>query len=280
MVIASASFALQNLIVRMSGQTLPLFVQLLSRNFFLIVLTYIWLKRKGVTIIPKKTSLKDLCLRSLFGFLGTVCVFYANRHLLLADAQILQKLSPFFVALFAWVLTSERPEKRTLLGMVFAFTGALFVIGPAGNFGSIAAIVGLASAVFSALAYTYIHKLTGREDPLRIIFFFSASTFLATLPLAAPDLRVPTMQEVGMLLLIGVFASAGQYFVTSAYQKAPAALISIFDYTGVLLAPLLGIAFLYETPGWPTIAGAVFILLGAWVSLGRNRKHPLTEIKE
>lgn len=270
MIVASTSFALMGLTVRMSGGSIPIFEQLLSRNFFIAILSFILLKRAGLSILPEKANVKDLVFRCLFGFMGTVAVFYANRNLLLADAQLLQKLSPFLVAFFAWVLSKERVSRRTMIGMLLAFTGALFVIGPSGNFANFATFVGLSSAVFSALAYSFIHKLAGREPGLRIIFIFSLFSLFATVPLALPTLIMPTLKDIGMLFLIGTFASGGQYFVTNAYQLAPAAQVAIFDYTGLILSPLLGFLFLSELPKWPTFVGAFFIILGAWVSIERS----------
>ncbi|HHX03992.1 MAG TPA: DMT family transporter [Tissierellia bacterium] len=271
MILASVSFALMSLVVRLSGGEIPLFEQLLSRNFFMVILSYIWLKQAGLSIIPEKSNMMDVFFRCLFGYLGTIAVFYANRNMLLADAQILQKLSPFFVALFAWLLSRENVRRRTIVGMLLAFVGALFVIGPSGNFRNIATLVGLSSAIFSALAYSFIHRLSGREHPLRIIFLFSLTSFFVTIPLSVGDFVIPSVRDIGMLFLIGLFASGGQYFMTSAYHQAPAAQIAIFDYTGLLLSPLLGFLFLSELPGWTTFVGAFFIILGGWVSIEKQR---------
>ena len=38
-----------------------------------------------------------MLLRSVFGTLGILCNFYAVDHLVLSDASMLNKMSPFFV---------------------------------------------------------------------------------------------------------------------------------------------------------------------------------------
>lgn len=266
MIVASASFSTMSLFVKMSGSKLPLFEQILSRNLFIAVLSFFLLKRAGLSFLPEKENLKDLFLRCLYGFIAMVAVFYANRNMLLTDAQILQKLSPFLVAFFAWVLSKESVSRRTVLGMALAFAGAIFVIGPSGKFANPAAVAGLASAVFSALSYSFIHKLTGKEPGLRIIFLFSVFCFLAAIPLSIPGFVIPTSQDAGFLFAIGLLGAIGQYFVTNAYQMAPAAEVAIFDYTGLLISAILGFVFLSEFPTWTTFVGGFFILLGAWIS--------------
>ena len=42
-----------------------------------------------------------LLLRSTFGTIGILCNFYAVDHLLVSDASMLNKLSPFFVIIFS-----------------------------------------------------------------------------------------------------------------------------------------------------------------------------------
>ena len=210
MIVASASFSVMNLFVKMSGSKLPLFEQILSRNLFVAVLSFFLLKRAGLSFLPEKENIKDLFLRCLFGFIAMVAVFYANRYMLLTDAQILQKLSPFLVAFFAWVLSKEGVSRRTVLGMALAFLGAIFVIGPSGKFANPATIAGLASAVFSALAYSYIHKLTGKEPGLRIIFLFSSS---ASWPLSPCLSRVLSSRQVKMRAFFLASACSAQLTV-------------------------------------------------------------------
>ena len=64
------------------------------------------------------------------------------------------------------------------------------------------------------------------------------------------------------LLLAGVSATGGQFFITAAYRFAPAKEIAVFDYSQVLFAALLGFFFLHELPDVWSFAG-YFIIIGA-----------------
>ncbi|MFQ8819489.1 MAG: hypothetical protein ACLR8R_10270 [Oscillospiraceae bacterium] len=57
-----------------------------------------------------------------------------------------------------------------------------------------------------------------------------------------------------MLILIGIFGAGGQIGLTYAYQKAPAAEVSIYDYSGIIFSAILGYVLLDESypcpPSW------------------------------
>ena len=128
---------------------------------------------------------------------------------------------------------------------MIAFTGALFVIKPDFSIGSFPAIVGASSGLFAGLAYTFVRKLGLRgEKSATIIVFFSATSCLLLLPFVV--FSYYHMSTLQLLYLIGAGASAamGQIFITGAYRKCPAKEISVFDYTQVIFAAILGFVFL------------------------------------
>jgi drug/metabolite transporter (DMT)-like permease len=74
------------------------------------------------------------------------------------------------------------------------------------------------------------------------------------------------------LILAGVSASLGQFSITTAYKYAPAKEISVFDYTQVVFAALLGFAFLGQVPVPMSIIGYTIIICMAVLRWNRNRK--------
>ena len=69
-----------------------------------------------------------------------------------------------------------------------------------------------------------------------------------------------TGQQWLYLCLAGLSAAVGQFGITTAYKFAPAKDISVFDYTQVIFAALLGILFLGETPVVLSILGYIIII--------------------
>ena len=67
-------------------------------------------------------------------------------------------------------------------------------------------------------------------------------------------------------------AAGGQFSITKAYTKAPAREISVFDYTQVLFAALLGFIFLGQIPHVFSFIGYVIIIGSAvfkWIYMMR-----------
>ena len=204
-----------------------------------------------------------LLLRSLAGLGGVSLYFYAIGHLTLADASMLNKVSPFFVTLLAAVFLGERITRRVGGGLVLAFAGALLVMKPAFDLQPLPALAGLGSAFCAGLAYTVVRHLKGRVQPRRIVFYFSLVSTLATTPLLVLWPVMPQGWQWVWLLGTGVFAAGGQVFLTLAYHNAPAGQVSIWSYNHVLFALLIGLVVWGEQPGLVSIGGGVLIILAA-----------------
>ena len=56
----------------------------------------------------------------------------------------------------------------------------------------------------------------------------------------------PTGREFFLLMLIGIFGGFGQIALTYSYRMAPAAEISIYNYSGIVFSIILGYIFLGE----------------------------------
>ena len=81
-----------------------------------------------------------------------------------------------------------------------------------------------------------------------------------------PNLVIPSPKVFVMLLLIGVFAAGGQFFLTYAYQQAPASEVSIYQYSGVVFTALRSYLIFGETLTLTSIVGAIVILAAIfWV---------------
>ena len=109
MIILSAFFfACMNVSVRLAGD-LPSVQKSFFRNLVAAVFAAIILLRKHMVPRVQKQYWGPLFLRCAFGTLGILCNFYAIDHLLVADASILNKLSPFFAIIFSF-LAFERED--------------------------------------------------------------------------------------------------------------------------------------------------------------------------
>ncbi|MDY2790106.1 MAG: EamA family transporter, partial [Lachnospiraceae bacterium] len=74
-------------------------------------------------------------------------------------------------------------------------------------------------------------------------------------------------------ILAGFSATGGQFSITAAYSHAKASEISVYDYSQVLFAGLLGYAFLAELPDGMSVIGYVIIIGASITMFLLNQRH-------
>ncbi|WP_312059212.1 DMT family transporter [Anaerotignum sp.] len=279
-ILSSFSFALMNLFVHMAGE-LPSIQKSFFRNFVAMLFALaILLKEKPVVSLDKESK-RYLIYRSVFGTIGIVCNFYAVDHMLLSDASLLNKMSPFFSVLFAILFLKEKINLFQLFSIIFAFIGALFVIKPTGiNLNTLPAFVGLFGGICAGAAYTFVRAMgqRGVQGPV-IVFFFSAFSCLVTLPYLLFQYHPMSLYQIAMFLLTGLVATGGQFGITAAYCYAPAKEISVFDYSQIPFAALLGFVFFGQIPDIYSWLG-YFIICGTALAMFLYLNEHLHKSKE
>ena len=260
-IFAAFGFSLMTFFVRISGD-LPTMQKAFFRNFVAIFVSTAVLLKEKIPLTIKKENRLDIFFRCLFGTSGLIANFYAIDRLGIADANMLNKLSPFFAIILSVFILKEIPTRLDIIATIIAFTGALFIIRPTGAVSEvIPALVGLYGGFGAGTAYVFVRKLgkKGEKTPI-IVLCFSVFSCLATLPGVLLNYHPMSLKQLLCLIMAGVSASLGQFSITNAYKFAPAKEISVFDYTQVIFAALLGMIFLNETPEILSICGYIIII--------------------
>ena len=263
---AALSFAFMNLFVNLAGE-LPVMQKVFFRNLVSAGVVFVLLLfTKEKFRIKSKECLLWLFLRAAVGFIGVILNFYAIDAIgSISDASILNKLSPFFAILFSVFLLKEKPRAYEVAFVVLAFAGAMFVVKPTFTMQSLPAVSGFLSGACAGFAYTCVRVLGVKgERGMMTVFFFSAFSTLVALPFFIAFYEPMTPFQWASLLLAGVSATGGQFFITAAYRFAPAKEIAVFDYSQVLFAAVLGFLFLDQLPDLFSLAG-YGIIIGAAV---------------
>lgn len=258
--LAAFGFACMSFFVRLSGD-LPTMEKAFFRNLVAAVTAFYMLLRSGEKIRIKEGCLPTLLMRSIAGTIGIYANFWAIGHMAIADANILNKLSPFAAIILSIFIIGERPNAFEIGTVITAFIGAAFIVKPGAGIASLPAVVAMIGGVAAGWAYTYVRKLgLMGERKAVIVLFFSLFSCLVSVPGMIVDFVPMTAAQLGSLLMAGVMASVGQLNVTAAYSYAPAKEISVFDYSQVVFAALLGFAFFHEIPdGWSFVGYAIII---------------------
>ena len=266
-VVAAFGFSVMSLFVKLAGD-LPAFKKAFFRNFIALIFITVMMLRENIGFAPKKENIPGLLGRSLCGTLGLLCNFYALGTLNLSDANMLNKLSPFFAIIFSIFLLREKPTAAQVLGVAVAFGGSLLIIKPGfADAQLIPALAGVLGGLGAGAAYTFVRKLGKKgENSKRIVFYFSAFSCLFCLPFLIVRYKSMTFLQTLYLIFAGTFACVGQLGITKAYLCAPAKEISVYDYTQVIFAALLGFFVFGDLPDIWSVLGYILIC-GAGVAM-------------
>lgn len=221
-----------------------------------------------------------MLMRALCGTVGILCNFYAIDKLALADASMLNKLSPFFAVIFSIFILKEKASPKQIIAVVIAFIGSLFIIRPTfSNMELIPSLVGFLGGVAAGAAYTFVRYMGQRKvkGPV-IVFCFSLFSCLVTLPIMIAGFQPMSALQLGILLLAGLFAAGGQFTITGAYSFAPAKEVSVYDYSQVIFAAIAGFFLFGQIPVPMSIIGYVVIIsVAVWTFIQNNKTTNETE---
>ena len=274
---ASIGFSLMTFFVRLSGE-LPTMQKAFFRNAFALVIAIVVLLIKRERFTIKKEFGTDILFRCLFGTTGLIANFYAIDRLPLADANMLNKLSPFFAILLSIPLLKEKPSKLDIAATLVAFIGALFIIRPTPENLSVGpALIGLYGGFGAGTAYVFVRRATGKGAATPVIVIcFSLFSCLLTLPFIVAGYEPMSPIQLLFLIAAGLSAALGQFSITTAYKYAPAGKLSVFDYLQVIFAALWGILFFHEVPTLMSVIGYIIIIGVAflrWFMAWRTKKQ-------
>ena len=113
-ILSAFGFAMMSMFVKLAGD-LPSFQKTFFRNITSCVIAFVLILINKESFFGKLENQKTLILRSLFGTLGIVFNFYAIDKLVLSDANMLNKLSPFLSVLLCALFLKEKINKKIII---------------------------------------------------------------------------------------------------------------------------------------------------------------------
>lgn len=276
-IISALCFALMNTFVRLSGD-IPTVQKSFFRNLIALIFAFTLLKKNNVAFKWNKGNLKFYLIRSITGTIGILCNFYAVDHMVLSDASMLNKMSPFFAIIFSFIFLKEKISLSQTVLVIFAFLGSLFIIKP--TFTSmefLPAIIGFLGGMGAGAAYTTVRYLgQNGEKSAFIVFFFSAFSCIVTFPYILINFHSMTIIQIIFLICAGLSAAGGQFSITAAYRCSPAKEISVYDYTQIIFSAILGLFIFQQIPDMYSILGYIIIILSAIIMfIYNNQNHHL-----
>ncbi len=283
MLISSLSFAFDGAFAKILSLSMPSIEVVFFRNAMATLLILISLYRTPCKQVGGKPWL--LLFRALIGFSSMMAFFYNIAHIPFADAMTFSKTAPIFTAILALIFFHERIGARGWSAVMLGFLGIVLVMKPNGLLLSKTDIFGILSGFGAALAYTSVRELSRVYD-VRIIvlaFVFTGTLFPAIFMLLgsfhtypALDFMIsPFVMPQGIswvyIVLMGIFGSIGQVYMTKAFGTEKAGIVGAAGYSIILFSLIIGLILGDTLPDFMGLFGILLVIISGMIVAKEKR---------
>jgi drug/metabolite transporter (DMT)-like permease len=277
--VSMACFSVLNAMSKYLSQHYPVIEVLWARYFFaLVVMLVLFLPRAGRQLFSIRRWDTQVT-RGLLLFFSSLFYFNGIAHLPLATAASISLTSPIIVTALSPKLLGEQVGIRRWIAVGVGFVGAIIVVRPGHEQFNWYILLIVISTVCSAFYQLFSRRYgqTERADASATLATI-VGTAVAT-PFVVTEFVAPSWGwHMALFGGMGIMAAVGHYFLTIAYSRAPAAIISPFNYMQLVGAAILGYAFFHEMPDkWTWIGSGVIIASGLYIGYRERVRHQLAK---
>ena len=223
-----------------------------------------FLQRKPAPTLTAYRSGRTMIIANMMLFIASFGFVYAVKTTSPANAAFLGSTVPIFGALLAWVILRERLNWVTIVAIVVAFIGLLVtVVGDLGSGTMVGNLAALSSAVGFA-GYTVCVRSDRDRDWSPVLPGYAVMMIVVcgTVTLAKGNPLVPPTGDLLLALLHGgVIIVLGTYMFNHASKQVPAAVMTLFAQTEMVLVPVWSITLLGERPKTMVLLGGCIIFV-------------------
>ncbi len=230
-----------------------------------------WMERRAYG--PRPFSQRRLAMiAGIFFAIDLVVWHHTIEYVGAGLATVLGNTQVLIVALLAWVLLGEQPNRRLLASLPVALVGVILISGVIGSepYGS-NPVLGVITGVVTGIAYSGFLLVLRRGNadlrrPAGPLFDATLVGAIASLLLGLPINEVqliPTFPAHLWLILLALSAQVvGWLLISVSLPRVPAALTSVVLTLQPVGSVLLAMVLLAEAPSAFQLLGAALILVG------------------
>lgn len=209
--------------------------------------------------------------RGLAGLIGNVMFFLAFQRLPVADVTVISQAVPIFSCILAIIFLGETIGWRRWTAITIGFLGVIIAINPSVNI-AVASLYALGGTLMWSTTIIFLRLLGSTEHPVKTVFYFMLVSVLIT-SIFQPFLwNEPSFEVILLFIGIGIAAFLTQLLMTYALQKAPASIVSPFNYTGIVWAIIFDYIIWNAHPMFATIFGGIIITISGIYIFKREAK--------
>ena len=273
-----AGFATMDALIKWLTTDFPVAQVVALRSWFGLPLLCLLVHFEGGLSALKTNRPQAHVLRYLLVLTLSFTFFWALSQMKLVDAVALSFAAPIFIAGLSVPVLKESVGWHRWAAIGIGFCGVLVMLRPGMGVFQWAAVVVLCSALAYALLAISTRAFKSTESTASLVLYPQLGVSLTGLILIPHFWITPSLSELGLFALAGIFGSVGIICLTQAFRLAPVAVVSPFEYTALIWATLLGFLMWNELPDLPTLVGAtivsasgLYIIYRETIKVGRVR---------
>lgn len=220
---------------------------------------------------------RGIIARAVIGTVSLAVTFAAFAAMPMADTTAFLFTASLFIPILGIFFLSEKVGPYRWSAVVIGFIGVLIMLQPGGGFNAIGVTLALSAAFMHAILQTILRYLGKTEKPETITFYFVAiGTLVAALPLPW-FFTMPTWEEIPLFLGVGISGVLAQFLLSMAFGNAPAAVVTVFNYSGLIWATFFGWVIWQEWPAnsiW--IGGCIVIASNIFMIWRESKKRKIS----
>jgi len=209
-------------------------------------------------------------IRGVLSVFMMITFTFALKELSLAKAYALFFIAPLLIAVMSIFMLGERVQRAQWLAIVIGFAGVLIVLKPdTVGFGWAGALAVLGTAFCYALSSVLV-KIIGRTDSTQsMVFWMTCMLSIGATALALPNWQPLMREDYWVMAGVSVTGAVGQWGITEAFTRAPAASVAPLEYSGLAWVLIIDLLVWSVLPTWRTLAGAA-VIIGSGIYLLRH----------
>ena len=269
------AFSLMSVCVKEIGVRIPVSELVFARAAISLIITRLLLLKSNIN--PWGYQKKLLLIRGLVGTIALFCIFKALTILPIATATVIQYTYPTFTVICAYFILKEYIYKSIVFSIILGWIGIILVTQPewATNNNILESVIAIAIAILGALmtslAYICVRKLSAKENPLVIIYYFPLVSIPLSIPFIINNFVLPIGTEWIYIIGIGFFTQIGQLCITEGLRLIPAGQATSLNYSQVIFSSVWGVFIFKEAITKEIVLGGLCVLISTIISMNTTK---------
>jgi drug/metabolite transporter (DMT)-like permease len=271
---------MQDSLIKFIFEQSALYEIFFGRYLVAAILLFCYIKFRGQKVTLKTHYPVLTIVRVILHFFAFSFFFISLTYMQLATANALFFSCPFFVSIFAKFFLKEFIGIRRWSAIAFGFMGVLIVLNPNFSEFEFRNLLPVLSALLYAASMTITKYTSDKDDVNTQLYYFYLIAlilcgviymFMGSGQLNSVNFD-PTTQFIfrewfsnfdytwKFILFFGVAASIAFVCIFSAYIVASPSVVSLFEYSLIIMSMIPGYFLFNEIPSLRTLIGVICII--------------------